>query len=499
MFLSCFFLPHSPAWLVSKRRYEEAEYARKRLQGPARESTLSFKETEQFWDLFSRKLVLTTLCPLLVQLVVQLTETAVFSILVHYLGAVIRLQDTHMFVTEGLLKAIPVVFAFLPLLWLDRCRRKDVIVYGTFLVGCSFAALWTVLFFYGRVTSGGYFVLYGKPASTALAVVALVAAVLSATIAGAGWLYTMEVFSDAHKPHVMGLLMAFLWLFNATIAFGVEYLVHTPEHWVMAVFAAIHLLSCVVFLQLPETKPEPEKPRQVYPKVDVYFHTGLEYRKSPVPSVEGQQKDCLHIPLTGFGDSGDKAAKNLTSPNNSILTTKISPALFPDSHEELKKLLYGPTSPPKQANPLAVYEDLPLSHTILHDPLSPSLAVSPKKGSPEKETTVDILEKVETEFVAFTEQEDAQLDAILESYTEDVDSLISASSRDSFYSDDWIAGKNQKYVRHRVPTVLRNSKTTVRGEATQNTGTHTSGEGPMGLHLGYRSMGFGTALGGNQS
>lgn len=502
LFVFCLFVPHSPSWLTSKRRFDEAEMAHKRFQGnETRCPSNGLSKPEEivsFWDLFTRKLVPTALCAILVQLVVQLSETSILTLLVEYLGTVTRLQDNHVFSGMAILKIVSITFTALPLFWLDKCKRKDVLVFGTFLAGCSFSALWTTLFFYGHVPNSEIYMISGKLASAALAVVYFVTALLSAIIGCTGWLYTLEVFPDAHKAHAMSICMAFSWIFNGFLLMVMAYYVHSLRHLVIAVFAAIHFIACVVILQLRETKPDFKDERIVISKAGNYPNMKLGYPKSPFPSVEKIKEDFSLMPLTIFGDSGEKAAKNEISPNSTIRVgnCKNAPLEASGGDARIKDVPFAKNSTQKQATSPPGYEDIPLSYTVFQEAnLTSPTAPSRNKPGFQKGASEEQREETEAESTPFTAPEEFEVDEILQGYTEE-DSPKSGSSKESFYSNDWITTKNRKYVRHRVPTLLRNSKSTFSGEEGLGSQNPTPREDSREPILRFDSLRLGAALGG---
>lgn len=210
--------------------------------------------------LFNRKYWKHTTIGIATQFFVQSTGVETFMLLFGYICDLCGV-DANLKVMVVLAQYVVfVVFTFFPIFLLDKCRRKDVLTIGMFLMGIIFAAIFTVMVIYGDMNQGPEFPweISGIPASTVLALCLLVVVVYCSTVLPASWLYIGEIFHGPCRAKGTAVSMSTLWFMASIITLALPFSAKAFGPFPLLVLSGFCLLGCGIFLSFPETRGKSE-------------------------------------------------------------------------------------------------------------------------------------------------------------------------------------------------------------------------------------------------
>ncbi|CAI5757108.1 unnamed protein product [Candida verbasci] len=154
-----------------------------------------------------------------------------------------------------------VVFSTIPILISDVMRRKDILVYGTFLVTCIMFSYMVVFLGFSKPRSvashSDWFLkveFFGNSASTVLALTGLLDVLYYTMIIPISWLYTIE--SLTHSTRIRGWIVvtSLHWLFESSISLTFPFLFQHLNGWIFFIISFICLITLVFTTKLQETK-----------------------------------------------------------------------------------------------------------------------------------------------------------------------------------------------------------------------------------------------------
>ncbi len=240
------FLPESPKWLATGSRWEEADHILEKLgiqpenrmgnQGDQDEDDLrnrvglidmydSTGSKCTYLDLFRKDLRKHLLVGITTQLFTQLSGIGVLMYYLVYICQMVGLSGEVKILSASIQYVINVLFTIFPILWLDKMRRKDVLVFGATFLGTCISTIGAIMGWYGHGVppiDGHESIVWevtGTPGSLCLALCFLFVAVFASTLSCAGWLYTNEILPLRAKAKGSAICMSVSWTVNFTLTF----------------------------------------------------------------------------------------------------------------------------------------------------------------------------------------------------------------------------------------------------------------------------------------
>lgn len=270
LFCLNFVLPESPKHLGLQKRWQEATVTIDRIHRKLKGNSVDNEEyvillytagtsikSLPFVTLFSRKHYKHTVVGILVQVLLQCSMVGVLGTYIVYLCEASSLDVLMRGILGGSLYVLLGLFTFIPLLLLDRTRRKDAMVFGYILLTLAYAAIFAITHHALEITEIANIFnwsLQGIYASTALALFAFILSVYSGCLVSVSWLYTSEIFPATMRAKGYSMAMIVSSLASAIINVIFPTLVGLTLYWLFLGLAIACAFSVVLLAQLPETK-----------------------------------------------------------------------------------------------------------------------------------------------------------------------------------------------------------------------------------------------------
>lgn len=270
LFCLNFVLPESPKHLGLQKRWQEATVTIDRIHHRLKGNSVDNEEyvillytagtsikSLPFVTLFSRKHYKHTVVGILVQVLLQCSMVGVLGTYIVYVCEASSLDVLMRGILGGSLYVLLGLFTFIPLLLLDRTRRKDAMVFGYILLTLAYGAIFAINHHALEITEiAGIFnwSLQGIYASTALALFAFILSVYSGCLVSVSWLYTSEIFPATMRAKGYSMAMIVSSLASAVINVIFPTLVGLTLYWLFLGLAIACAFSVVLLAQLPETK-----------------------------------------------------------------------------------------------------------------------------------------------------------------------------------------------------------------------------------------------------
>lgn len=270
LFCLNFVLPESPKHLGLQKRWHEATVTIDRIHRKLKGTSVDNEEyvillytagtsikSLPFVTLFSRRHYKHTVVGILVQILLQCSMVGVLGTYIVYVCEASSLDVLMRGILGGSLYVFWGLFTFMPLLLLDRTRRKDAMVFGYILLTLAYAAIFAINHWALEVTEIANIFnwsLQGIHASTALALFAFILSVYSGCLVSVSWLYTSEIFPATMRAKGYSMAMIISSLASAIINVIFPTLVGLTLYWLFLGLAIVCAISVVILAQLPETK-----------------------------------------------------------------------------------------------------------------------------------------------------------------------------------------------------------------------------------------------------
>lgn len=249
-------LPESPRWLLAKGEWAEAAKVLEKLSEMKRllpdDSTLC-----SYSELFKKNYFQYTMFGALVQLFSQATCISSLSYFFSYLCAMCGIEGNHRLWMVSVQYIIGAFFTCFPLAFLDRTRRKDLLVFGMTVLGIGFSSMAVLILLYEKTAAANSSMRWSitnKPASAILALFLFVTAVYSALVVSVSWLYVAELFPRRMRNKGSSLCISVSWMMNAVLNITFPYVFKVIRGWIFVPIAISCLAGGIIILQFPETR-----------------------------------------------------------------------------------------------------------------------------------------------------------------------------------------------------------------------------------------------------
>lgn len=252
-----FLIPESPKWLASRSHWRKASDIMEKLrnnaaqnsnelpiagagndEAPASSADNNLHNIEDvldnfennakkctYLDLFRKNLRRHLLIGIATQAFTQLSGIGFLMYYLIYICEMIGLTGDTKILSASIQYVINVLFTIFPILWLDKMRRKDVLVFGASALGLCISSIGCIMGIYGHSVpplGGNESVVWeitGTTGSLCLALCFLFVAIFASTLSCAAWLYTNEVFPVKAKAKGSAICMSVSWTINFTLTF----------------------------------------------------------------------------------------------------------------------------------------------------------------------------------------------------------------------------------------------------------------------------------------
>lgn len=339
LLLLSFLLPESPKWYASKGNWREASFTMMNmklawegnLEQPNFEERLDaagslrnlaslegvinlFEDNLKrcsFTDFLRPDLRYHILAGVFTQCVVQLSGIGVLMYYLVFICEMIGLQGERKILSASVQYVLNVIFTIIPILLLDKMRRKDVLVYGAASLGFCITAVGVIMGVYGREippvdgNSSVVWEITGTPGNVCLALCFLFVSIFAGSLSCVAWLYTNEILPSRAKAKGSAICMAVSWFLSFLLVFLAPLMLSTIMWGTFLVFGFFCFSGaiCMVFF-FPETFGLNEK------QIQTIFGTAKESELEE--GSDGVEMEDHEVKL--MGSAGPKAITSCTTP-----------------------------------------------------------------------------------------------------------------------------------------------------------------------------------------
>ncbi|KAI0812929.1 general substrate transporter [Xylaria sp. FL0064] len=276
LFVGLFFFPHSPRWLASKDRWEDALRVLASLHGhgdPDHPKVLAqYKEIEEalrfereeatssFKALVQPRIFRRVILGMSIQMWSQLCG---MNIMMYYIVYIMEgAQIASPLTTASIQYVINVVLTLPAILYLDKIGRRPALIFGSFFMMIFLFISGALQAVYGQPNDGTLFkditwIVKGQPAASKGIVAAsyLFVATFATTWGPTSWTYPAEIFPSKVRAKAVSLATASNWFWNTVLAFAVPPLLWSINWKMYMIFAAFNGAAFIhMGLMAPETK-----------------------------------------------------------------------------------------------------------------------------------------------------------------------------------------------------------------------------------------------------
>ncbi|KAH3903223.1 related to Probable metabolite transport protein YFL040W [Saccharomycodes ludwigii] len=267
-------LPESPSWLIMHGELSKLEKIVRELKGEKfienkidlinkteMTATNNSDKRLRFIDLFKRPILPHLLCGIVMQSLVQFCGIGVLMYYMVYICEMIGLRNNLKLWATSLQYIFNVIFTIFPIMLMDKLKRKDIIVYGSYLLSLCMIIIGTILGVYGHEVApinGNTAVVWeikGIPGTIVLTFCYVFVSIFAASLSCAAWVYTNEILPTVAKVKGTSVCMSFSWFFNFILTFMAPCLLSKIKWGTFIMFGTMSfLLNTLIVYKFPETK-----------------------------------------------------------------------------------------------------------------------------------------------------------------------------------------------------------------------------------------------------
>ncbi|SCV02240.1 LAMI_0G17172g1_1 [Lachancea mirantina] len=267
-------LSESPRWLAIHGYYDKAQEKMRKLalfNSGEEGDTMDFNKIDvldflvpatpiSYFQLSRRGLRKHISIGITLQILVQVCGMNTLMFYAVYICDMIGLQGNSKLIAAAVPYSVNVVFTFVPILLLDKLKRRDILIPGSFILAILMLVIGCIMGQYGRDSEpiGGntavVWTVTGTPGLLVLLLCFAFVGVFSATLSCCAWLYTNEILPARAKAKGMVVAMSVSWMLNATLTFITPFFLSKIK-WVTFVIlgSCTFFLAMIVALVFPET------------------------------------------------------------------------------------------------------------------------------------------------------------------------------------------------------------------------------------------------------
>jgi sugar porter (SP) family MFS transporter len=251
LFLSLFFIPESPRWLVEKKKTGLALRILTRINGRVSaeadmakiEASVDTHVTGKLSELFKGRMLKLLLIGVALAVFQQVTG---INVIMYYAPSIFKSagfgSDSALFQT-ALMGLVNLTFAVVSMFLVDRIGRKPLMVIGSIGMGVSLLVL-AITFITNHFH--GYFVLF--------CIIGFLAS-FGFSLGPVVWVLIAEIFPNNLRSHAVAVSVFLLWTANFIVSFSFPYLLKNLQGYSFLIFSSMCFL-CLLFVVkfLTETK-----------------------------------------------------------------------------------------------------------------------------------------------------------------------------------------------------------------------------------------------------
>ncbi|KAK9454500.1 general substrate transporter [Dipodascopsis uninucleata] len=306
LFLGLFLFPHSPRWLASKDRWDDALQVLAFLRTSNNDINdplvlAEFKEIEDqiryeldeessSWkELFSKKIRLRVILAATVQIWSQLTG---IDILMYYIVYILESANVaNTLLASSIQYIINMLFTIPCIIWLDRWGRRPALILGALSMSLWLYLIGGLLAKYGEpntVKDDSYtWVIRGHRSATLMVMASTYLAVASFAISWGpiSWIYPPEIVPLRVRAKAVAIATSANWATNFILGISIPPLLRAIRWKMFFIFGSLNVLAALyVWICAPETK------QRTLEEMDEIFEHGDPLWRSLNTHIEGNNR-----------------------------------------------------------------------------------------------------------------------------------------------------------------------------------------------------------------
>lgn len=252
-----FLLPESPKWFALKLNWDKSNEILQKLK---LKEEIKVGGNCSYLDLIKNELRPHLIIGVLTQTITQLTGIGVLMYYLIFICEMIGLKGEVKILSASIQYVVNVLFTIFPILFIDKLRRKDVLIYGLISLGVVIEVVGIIMGYFGNSTppiGGNESVVWevsGKPGIICLSLCFLFVSIFASTLSCVAWLYTNEIFPIKSKAKGSSICMSVSWTFNFLLTFLAPISLKHLKWFTFCLFGLFNLIGAVIVLiWFPET------------------------------------------------------------------------------------------------------------------------------------------------------------------------------------------------------------------------------------------------------
>lgn len=306
-----FMIPESPKWLATHCQWKDVSRhllaIEKRYTGSdlttlgsclTKNVNSPVSEYCEYKELFGKNYIKRTVLALVLHIFIQLIGFTLLTNTFVYVCSACGLGRQTCMIVSSLQYVIFIIFHMFPLFMLDKCRRKDSLVFGMFLLGTTLITLSMLMVKFGTEEGPNYSVEHspfkmnfsGQTASGILALCLFIPAIYAATISSSSLLYVGELFPDIAKSKGYSLCICTSWMMNSIISFVYPTILRLLGSWLFLMVGIFGFVTGLILMSYPETYEPLDKELEILNYYTCYDIKRGQSKKSTRTTMSSYRK-----------------------------------------------------------------------------------------------------------------------------------------------------------------------------------------------------------------